>query len=72
MPKPDATLTRLPPKDWAGQYRRSAYLGDMHRSPAPPDVQTVALLGHDLRAALSEVIGGLRLVDTEQLPPELA
>ena len=36
---------------------------------APPDAQTVALLGHDLRAALSEVIGGLRLIDPAQLPP---
>lgn len=42
----------------------------MHHVPTPPDAQTVALLGHDLRAALSEVIGGLRLIDTEQLSPE--
>ena len=42
----------------------------MHSSLAPPDAQTVALLGHDLRAALSEVIGGLRLIDPELLPPE--
>ncbi len=41
----------------------------MH-SLAPPDAQTVALLGHDLRAALSEVIGGLRLIDPDLLPPE--
>lgn len=41
----------------------------MH-SLAPPDAQTVALLGHDLRAALSEVIGGLRLIDAQLLPPE--
>ncbi len=42
----------------------------MRNSPAPPDAQTVALLGHDLRAALSEVIGGLRLIDPDLLPPE--
>ncbi|MEO5614470.1 MAG: response regulator [Cypionkella sp.] len=42
----------------------------MRNSPAPPDAQTVALLGHDLRAALSEVIGGLRLIDPELLPAE--
>ena len=39
----------------------------MH-SHATPDTQTVALLGHDLRAALSEVIGGLRLIDPDVLP----
>ncbi|WP_054006885.1 response regulator [Cypionkella psychrotolerans] len=42
----------------------------MRNSPLPPDAQTVALLGHDLRAALSEVIGGLRLIDPERLPAE--
>lgn len=42
----------------------------MRSSLVPPDGQTVALLGHDLRAALSEVIGGLRLIDADQLPPE--
>ena len=42
----------------------------MRNSPAPPDAKTVALLGHDLRAALSEVIGGLRLIDPKLLPPE--
>lgn len=42
----------------------------MRNSPAPPDAQTVALLGHDLRAALSEVIGGLRLIDPDLLPAE--
>ncbi|WP_426032542.1 response regulator [Cypionkella sp. TWP1-2-1b2] len=42
----------------------------MRNSPAPPDAQTVALLGHDLRAALSEVIGGLRLIEPALLPPE--
>ncbi|MES2432504.1 MAG: ATP-binding protein [Pseudomonadota bacterium] len=40
------------------------------QSLTPPDAQTVALLGHDLRAALSEVIGGLRLIDPALLPPE--
>ncbi|GLS86751.1 hypothetical protein GCM10010873_17250 [Cypionkella aquatica] len=30
----------------------------------------ITLLGHDLRAALSEVIGGLRLIDPHQLPSE--
>lgn len=30
----------------------------------PRDAPTLSLLGHDLRAALSEVIGGLRLVET--------
>ncbi|MDZ4311453.1 MAG: response regulator [Cypionkella sp.] len=43
----------------------------MHSSRASSDAQTVALLGHDLRAALSEVIGGLRLIDVELLAPEL-
>ena len=33
---------------------------------APLDI---ALIGHDLRAALSEVIGGLRLIPPESLPP---
>ena len=42
----------------------------MRSSFASPDAQTVALLGHDLRAALSEVIGGLRLIDADRLPPE--
>ncbi|MFC3181043.1 response regulator [Cypionkella sinensis] len=40
----------------------------MHNA-APPDAQTVALLGHDLRATLSEVIGGLRLIEPDLLPP---
>ncbi|MDB5659122.1 MAG: hypothetical protein JWS10_1737 [Cypionkella sp.] len=34
----------------------------------PQDAQTVTLLGHDLRAALSEVIGGLRLIDPADIP----
>lgn len=33
----------------------------------PRDAATLSLLGHDLRAALSEVIAGLRLVDTAVL-----
>jgi len=35
----------------------------------PRDAPAMALLGHDLRAALSEVIGGLRLIDPAPLPP---
>lgn len=34
----------------------------------PRDAPAMSLLGHDLRAALAEVIGGLRLIDTAQLP----
>jgi two-component system aerobic respiration control sensor histidine kinase ArcB len=36
----------------------------------PRDAPTLALLGHDLRATLSEVIGGLRLIDPTPLPPQ--
>ena len=32
------------------------------------DAPALMLLGHDLRAALSEVMGGLRLVDGTDLP----
>ena len=42
----------------------------MRNNPALPSAQTVALLGHDLRAALSEVIGGLRLINPDLLPAE--
>lgn len=35
----------------------------------PRDAPAMALLGHDLRAALSEVIGGLRLIDPAPLAP---
>ncbi|MEM9392940.1 MAG: response regulator [Pseudomonadota bacterium] len=31
----------------------------------------VALLSHDIRGAMSDVIGGLRLIDTEALSPEI-
>lgn len=34
----------------------------------PRDAPALMLLGHDLRAALSEVMGGLRLVDGTELP----
>lgn len=34
----------------------------------PRDAPALSLLGHDLRAALSEVIGGLRLIEPEHLP----
>lgn len=34
----------------------------------PRDAPALSLLGHDLRAALSEVIGGLRLIDPDRLP----
>jgi signal transduction histidine kinase len=40
---------------------------------APPlredDDAALALLGHDIRAALSDVIGGLRLIDPERVDP---
>jgi CheY-like chemotaxis protein/HPt (histidine-containing phosphotransfer) domain-containing protein/anti-sigma regulatory factor (Ser/Thr protein kinase) len=36
----------------------------------PRDAPTLSLLGHDLRAALSEVIGGLRLVETAGMDGE--
>ena len=39
------------------------------RSFVPPDAESIALLGHDLRAAMSEVIGGLCLIDPALLPP---
>jgi len=40
------------------------------RSDADPrDATTIALLGHDMRAALSEVIGGLRLIRIDALDP---
>lgn len=35
----------------------------------PRDTAAMELLGHDLRATLSEVIGGLRLIDPAPLPP---
>jgi CheY-like chemotaxis protein/HPt (histidine-containing phosphotransfer) domain-containing protein len=38
--------------------------------PAPEDDDGgLALLGHDIRAALSDVIGGLRLIDPERVDP---
>ena len=40
------------------------------RSLARPDAETVALLGHDLRMAMSEVIGGLRQIDPDRLPAD--
>lgn len=36
----------------------------------PRDAPALALLGHDLRATVSEVIGGLRLIDSSALPDE--
>lgn len=46
-------------------------------SPEPSDTTTelalaerISLLNHDIRAAMSDVIGGLRLVESDQLPPE--
>jgi two-component system aerobic respiration control sensor histidine kinase ArcB len=36
----------------------------------PHDAPALALLGHDLRATVSEVIGGLRLIDLRVLPRE--
>jgi two-component system, OmpR family, aerobic respiration control sensor histidine kinase ArcB len=36
----------------------------------PRDAPALALLGHDLRATVSEVIGGLRLIDLKVLPAE--
>jgi two-component system aerobic respiration control sensor histidine kinase ArcB len=36
----------------------------------PHDAPALALLGHDLRATVSEVIGGLRLIDLGALPSE--
>jgi two-component system aerobic respiration control sensor histidine kinase ArcB len=42
---------------------------DPHQTPDPRDVLAMSLLGHDLRAALSEVVGGLRLVDMSALDP---
>ena len=38
----------------------------MAASPDPPDWR--ALLAHDLRAAMSDVIGGLRLIEPDSLP----
>lgn len=38
--------------------------------PDGRDPQALALLGHDIRAALSDVIGGLRLIDPDRVDPE--
>ncbi len=47
----------------------AARIGDADASTVlvPRDAPDFSLLGHDLRAALSEVIGGLRLVDVTRL-----
>lgn len=44
---------------------------DTHSLPEidPRDAVALALLGHDLRAALAEMIGGLRLISPEGLDP---
>jgi len=39
-----------------------------HPGFGTPDEAALALLGHDLRAALSDVLGGLRLISPEDLP----
>lgn len=37
---------------------------------APAGAQSLHLFSHDIRSAISDVIGGLRLVDRDRLPPE--
>lgn len=41
----------------------------MTRIPSLPGAEPADLLAHDIRAAVSDVIGGLRLVDADALPP---
>ena len=48
---------------------------DAHQTGPMAEIEAVRealrLYGHDIRAAMSEVIGGLRLIDTDQLPPDM-
>ncbi len=55
-----------------GTMTDRALLHDGYGFPTldPRDAPTLSLLGHDLRAALSEVTGGLRLVDTTGMDAE--
>ncbi|MFT4618771.1 MAG: two-component system aerobic respiration control sensor histidine kinase ArcB [Sulfitobacter sp.] len=41
-----------------------------HRTPSTHDAR-VSMLTHDVRAAMSDVLGGLRLIDASDLSPEL-
>ena len=53
---------------------RDSVIGEKPRKsqpgPGTPDPERVSLWSHDLRAALSDVIGGLRLIDEEGLSDE--
>ena len=48
--------------------RAESDLGDS--TPSANDAR-VSMLNHDLRAAMSDVLGGLRLIDPAGLTPEL-
>jgi CheY-like chemotaxis protein len=53
-------------------------MADRHDRDAPPGpsprtasvTETLQLFSHDIRSAMSDVIGGLRLIDRDRLPPE--
>lgn len=48
----------------------SNFASDSLYDTDPRDTPGLSLLGHDLRAALSEVMGGLRLIEASRLPAE--
>jgi CheY-like chemotaxis protein len=43
---------------------------DPPAGPRPALAETLQLFSHDIRSAMSDVVGGLRLVDRDRLPPE--
>ncbi|PPB81846.1 histidine kinase/DNA gyrase B/HSP90-like ATPase [Albidovulum inexpectatum] len=44
---------------------------DLTNQPQSETDARMALLGHDLRAAVSDILGGLRLIETDRLEPDM-